>query len=109
MLAATKLKNTKIHVVEPKIMPNDKEHIQQMVKACTDVSAAGDNCFSGELVAHLVLITGSTGFSPQDVMLEAQQPLLRRDAPGLLAVQLLVHAHGRSVVSAGRHLPHGDT
>jgi len=88
VLAAAGLKNTKIHVVEQKIVPDDKEQIQQAVKAWTDPPAAGDSASSGEPVVHLVLTTGGTGFSPQDVTPEALRPLLHRDAPGLLFAML---------------------
>lgn len=57
-----------------KIVPDDKDAIQKAIMAWTD----GNDFF------NLVVTTGGTGFTPKDITPEAIQPLLHREAPGLV-------------------------
>lgn len=63
-------------VISSNIVGDEPSSIRQ---AITEAASAG---------AHLVLTTGGTGFAPRDVTPEAVQPLLKRDAPGLVHLML---------------------
>ncbi|KAK5103864.1 hypothetical protein LTS08_003286 [Lithohypha guttulata] len=57
-----------------KIVPDNKEQIQNVIKTWTD---GGD-------FKNLIVTTGGTGFTPKDNTPEAVGPLLHRHAPGLV-------------------------
>lgn len=70
--AIQKLERYGLSVAHYKIIPDDKERIQHMVKALVDEGV------------QLILLSGGTGLSPRDVTPEAITPLIDRPIPGIM-------------------------
>jgi molybdenum cofactor synthesis domain-containing protein len=66
------LKKWGVREVDVLLLPDEMDAIQAAVRA---------RCDAGY---HLVLLTGGTGLSPRDVTIEAVQPLLERELPGVM-------------------------
>jgi molybdopterin adenylyltransferase len=72
-------------VTTTEIVPDDRERIAERLRH-----------FCGEAGHELVLTTGGTGFSPDDVTPEATRDVIERDAPGLAeAIRLASREHTR--------------
>ena len=76
-----KLKAYQVAIEDYKIIPDEKENIQALVK---------EKC---KEKLSLVILTGGTGLSPRDVTPEAIKPLLERPIPG---VEEAIRAYGQN-------------
>lgn len=66
-----------IEVVASKVVPDDAEQIQAVVKEWADSDSV-----------DLILTSGGTGFSPRDVTPEAVKAVLDKEIPGFVMVML---------------------
>ena len=77
----SKLKAYEVEVSDYKVIPDEKEVIQEQVRQI---------CTEG---VKLLILTGGTGLSPRDVTPEAVRPLLERPIPG---IEEAIRAYGQS-------------